>query len=265
MTLEELRNLGREFEIKLKLRTKPLGLNFFKKLEDVPKEYEFINKKRAICNLVGMSRYYEIPVAVTAENLTNVCVVPNVTLGLADVPANFAQNAAGSFAKNAEEAGKILDGFLKLAKGSIAAVGVCPIEYATVMPDVVQIWGNPNQMMELEYANTWNHGDGKLVLETNGHGASCYESSIKPYLTHKLILAIADSGDKRHGMAADDDMILGVPTDMLADLYDGLVGTDSTRNRLPITYNFDDIDFPIPPYVLEHSKVLKDLPGRKGK
>lgn len=263
MTVEKVRELGVEFERGLKLKTKPMGLNFFEKVEDVPKEYQWVNRKKAICNIIGFARFYEIAVVITAENLSKLCVVSDLSLGIGKVPEQFPANAVGAFAKNINETSKMLVGMKSLDYGKYKAFGVCPLEFATVIPDVVQIWANPTQILELEYSNTWNHGDGKIELSTNGHGASCYEASTKPYIDHKLCLAIADSGDKRHGMAADDDMILGVPTDLLEELYEGLVATNYTRNRLPILYNFDDINFPIPETVLGHSPILRDLKSRK--
>ena len=138
------------------------------------------------------------------------------------------------------------------------AVGISPIEISSVVPDVVQIWANPTQIMELEYSNVWNDGSSKIQLCSNGHGGSCYETLSWPLATDEIRLAIADIGDKRHGYAADDDMILGVPVGKLESLYEGLVATQSTLNRIPVLYNFDDVNFPIPSYALEHSPALDD-------
>jgi uncharacterized protein (DUF169 family) len=112
--------------------------------------------------------------------------------------------------------------------------------------------------MELEYSNVWNDGSGKIQLCSNGHGGSCYETLSWPLATNEIRLAIADIGDKRHGYAADDDMILGVPVGKLESLYEGLVATQSTLNRIPVLYNFDDVNVPRPSYALEHSPALDD-------
>lgn len=257
MELKELKECAKGFETILKLKTKPLGIKFFKSIDEVPQEYEWVEKKKAICNLCGFSRFYEIPIAITAENTKGLCVVEDVSLfGPELIPPMFPQNAAGKFAKDAEQTPKIVEG-MKTMPFEFAAIGICPLEISPVIPDVVQIWGNPTQIMELEYANVWNDGAGKFQLCTNGHGASCYEALTWPIVTHEIRLAVADIGDKRHGYAGDNDMILGVPTDMIPSLYDGLVATQKTLNKLPILYNFDDIDFPIPGSVLGHCPALK--------
>ena len=256
MTLERLHELGSGFEKHLKLKTKPIGLKFFASKDEVPPEYQWIERKKVLCNLTGFSRYYEIPIAITVENTRNLCVVADLSMGIGTLPDGFAQNAAGKFAKTAEEAGKIFNG-MKTLPFKFEVLGIAPLESSPIIPDVVQIWGNPTQMMELEYANVWNDGSSKIELCSNGHGASCYETLAWPLAKNEIRMAIADIGDKRHGYAADDDMILGVPINKLEILYQGLEATLGTLNRIPILYNFDDINFPIPPYSLAHSPVLK--------
>ncbi|WP_320129126.1 DUF169 domain-containing protein [uncultured Sphaerochaeta sp.] len=256
MTIETLQSLGKGFESILKLKTKPIGLKFFAHKEDVPKEYQWIEHKKVLCNLVGFSRYYELPIAITVENTRNLCTVADLSMGIGTIPEGFEDKAAGKFTKSSIEASKIFKD-MKTLPFKFEALGIAPLEFSPVIPDVVQIWGNPTQMMELEYSNVWNDGAGKIQLCSNGHGASCYETLAWPLATHEIRLAIADIGDKRHGYATDDDMILGVPTDMLETLYNGLVATLGTLNRIPILYNFDDINFPIPSYSLDHSKALK--------
>jgi uncharacterized protein (DUF169 family) len=256
MDLETLHKIGKGLETTLKLKTKPIGIKFFEKVSDVPKEYQWVNRKKVMCNLCGFSRYYEIPIAITKENTCNLCVVADVSMGIRKIPDNFAEGAVGKFAKNVEETSKILKG-MKILPIKFEALGICPIEFSPVIPDVVQIWGNPTQMMELEYSNIWNDGAAKVQLCSNGHGASCYEALSWPLATNEIRLAIADIGDKRHGYAADSDMILGVPVQKLEQLYDGLIATQSTLNRIPVLYNFDDIDFPVPSYSLAHSPALK--------
>jgi len=39
-------------------------------------------------------------------------------------------------------------------------------------------------------------------------------------------------------------------------MYDGLVQTKKKLNRMPVLYNFDDIPFPVPSYVLEKSPAV---------
>jgi uncharacterized protein (DUF169 family) len=253
MRVERVNEIGEGFSNLLKLKTMPLGINFFPKTADIPAEYKIVEKRKVICNLIGFSRYYGIAVAATKETTGNLCVVADISLGFGRAPDDFAERTVGAFARSREETGKMLKGMLSLGEGKYEALGVCPLDKILLVPDVVQIWGNPMQMLELEYAHTWNHGDGRIELSTNGHGGSCYEVLTWPVIDNKVRMAVADMGDRRHGFAQDDEMILGVPIGELESLYDGLEHTLKTLNRIPILYNFDDIPFPVPSYVLEHS------------
>ncbi len=256
MELERLHELGKGFMDVLRLKNKPIGIKFFESVEDVPADYEWLQKRKAVCNVIGTSRFNEAAIAIAKENTASLCVIPDVALGMADVPAVFPEKAAGKFAKTAADAEKMISG-MKILPKKWAAMGVCPLDVSPVVPDVVQIWGNPTQMMCLEYAYLWTDGGAKIQLCSNGHGASCYETLSWPLATQELRLAIADIGDKRHGYAADDDMILGMPVDKLEALYQGLLDNQKTLNRLPVIYNFDDINFPMPGYCLGHNPAVK--------
>lgn len=71
-----------------------------------------------------------------------------------------------------------------IEEGKFEAMGVAPLKDISLKPDVVQIWGLPHHMITLAYASAWD-GGGKLELSTNGHGASCYEALVVPYITGK--------------------------------------------------------------------------------
>ena len=251
MKVKEVNKIGVGLSNLLNLKTVPLGCNFFEKKKDIPSCYWISDKKKVICNMIGLSRYYGTAVAVTKEMTKGMCAVADISLGFGKKPKDHAEKTVGAFAKNIEETRKLFNDMKSIGEGRCEAVGVCPLDKMTIVPDVVQIWGNPMQMLELEYAHTWNWGDGRIELSTNGHGGSCYEVLTWPVVENSVRMAVADMGDRRHGMAQDDEMILGVPIGKLESLYEGLVQTKKTLNRTPILYNFDDIPFPVPSYVLD--------------
>jgi uncharacterized protein (DUF169 family) len=257
MDLKDVVELAKSIRNTLHLKTMPVGIKFFTDVKEIPSSFEIIQKKKVLCNVIGMSRLTETPVAITRENTRGLCVVADLSTGFGTVPPEFAQKSVGSFAVSVEETTKILQGMKSMGDGKYAAVGISPMDIMPVMPDVIQIWGNPTQMLELVYSNTWNNAGTKVVLETNGHGASCYEALSLPIVENRIRMCIADMGDKRHGYAGDDEMIMGVPPNLLKKLHEGLVATMKTLNKLPVIYNFDDINFPIPRYALEHSPIFK--------
>jgi uncharacterized protein (DUF169 family) len=171
-----------------------------------------------------------------------------ISLGWGEAPPTFAEEGKGFFAATAQDTHKVIQDLMSL-QGRFEAFGVCPLDVITVEPDLVQVWGSPLQLMMIEYASTWNGWD-RIQLSSNGHGASCYEVLTVPYQTGQIRFAIADMGDRRHGMARDEEMIAGFPFEKLEKIVEGLNAQQNHMNRFPIIYNFE-IPFPVPNDVLK--------------
>lgn len=246
MDVKKINELGKELDSFLRLKTHSLGIKFFEKASDIPEEFQQFDNKQSICAIFGWSRFLEIPVALTKDKMAD-CPPANISLGWGEISHTFAEDGKGFFAETAKDTQKVIDGMMSL-KGKFEAFGVCPLDTINIEPDLVQVWGNPLQLMMFEYASTWNGWD-RIQLSTNGHGASCYEVLTVPYLTREIRFAIADNGDRRHGMASDDEMIMGCPINKLEKIIIGLRAQQDNMNRLPIIYNFD-IPFPVPTEVL---------------
>lgn len=245
MDIKLLNEIGKKLNEQLRLKTTPIGIKFFENIKDVPKDFQIIDKKLVICGVIGLARYYSIAVAITKENTAGICPAADISLSIGKLPDNFGEMAKGALAETAQGCVNALKDRPHLKEAKYQAFGVAPIDSMTIMPDVIQIWGNSLQMNVLSYANCWLDG-GYIGLSTNGHGASCYEVLSVPFIKNELRYAIADMGDRRHGFAGDDDMIMGLPTSKLEKLYKGLVEVQKTRDGFPVMYDFEDVPFPIP-------------------
>ena len=243
ITLETVRMIGSEMTKLLRFRTYPVGINLYKSEENVPEGFEKIEQDLAICHYIGMARYHEKPIYATSD-CTKSCAVGAKALGFGDFSDNWKENNVGRFAATMDAINKATGSINPFSLGEFKAFGISPLNQAPVVPDVVQVYGNPLKLLELVYSNTWNGGP-TIKLETNGHGASCYEVLVIPYRTKEIRLAIADMGDRRYGFASDDEMIMGIPIEKLEELYKGLISTMGTINRYPVIYNF----LPVPKHV----------------
>ena len=249
MDIKALNKIGEDIARILRVKTIPLGIVFFKNNADIPDSFLRIEKKRPFCSVVGLSRYYEIPVAITEEYVSGVCPGLDVSFGFSEPPADFEKNLVGYFGETIQDVHGIFADMLHV-KEKYTAFGIAPLTTIDIMPDLIMIWGIPSQMSTLAYSHTWHSGGKRIVLATNGHGGSCYEALVVPFVKDEVSMTIADIGDRRHGYAQDDDMILSVPISKIEMLYDGLLKNQNTRHRTPTLYNFDDLPFPIPPYVM---------------
>lgn len=248
MDVKTVNELGKELDSFLRLKTKSLGIKLFEKASDIPDTFQVFDTEQCVCAVFGWARFLEIPVALK-KDLSISCAASDISFGWRKLPENFAENGAGFFAKTPEWTAKVVEGMLSL-NDKYEAFGVCPLDSIPVVPDVIQIWGSPLQLMMCEYASTWNGWD-RIQLATNGHGGSCYEVLTVPFLTKQIRFAVADMGDRRHGYARDEDMILGMPVEKLEGIIEGLHAQQTGMNRYPIIYNLEDIPFPVPDKVLK--------------
>jgi uncharacterized protein (DUF169 family) len=230
--MNEFSKLGKELDDLLSLRTPSVGIKFFEKIDKIPNEFEILKDDVMVCQVIGMARYYETPVAATKETAT-ACAMGGVSIGLYSAPENLVDGTrnAGAWAKDATAAKRLMEDRVTIKVGTFEAFGVCPLNTMPVTPDVIQAFGTPEQMLACVYANIWDGGD-KLELITNGHGASCNEVLSVPYVTGKIRLAMADIGERRHA-GAQDEMIIGLPLSQLDRLVENLKKTHQAMYKYP--------------------------------
>ena len=236
--MHDFNEIGDALDRMLRVRTPPLGLKYFEEESDIPEAFEKIEQQITVCQLIGMARYHEKGVYTTADRAT-ACAAGGALQGFFEVPADLADGTrcAGWFAKDLKATQKIFADRMSVEQGKFKVLAAAPLNTIPIEPDVVQIFGNPHQMLSMVYANMWDGGD-NVTLSTNGHGACCYEVMVVPYLTDEVKLAIADIGERRYAMASDDEMIMGVPMTHLRRLYENLQEAHKAVYKYPLKYNF---------------------------
>lgn len=236
--MPDFNKIGEELDRILRVRTTPLGIKYFENENDLPEAFEKVEQQITICQLIGMARYHEKAVYTTGD-LATACAAGGALQGFFDVPPDLVDGTrcAGWFAKNVEATKKIFANRMSIEQGKFKVLAAAPLKSIPVEPDVVQIYGNPHQMLSLVYANMWDGSD-NVTLNTNGHGACCYEVMVVPYLTGEVKLALADIGERRYAMASDDEMIMGVPMAHLHRLYENLKEAHQAVYKYPLKYNF---------------------------
>ena len=170
MDVAKLNELGEDLMRLLRCRTYPVGINLFEKEKDIPEYYEKTEQEFAVCHIIGKARYHEKPVAAT-KDFSKACAVGGVVLGFGKFADNWADVNVGRFSERKEGVEKARKLIFPFEYGKYEAFGAAPLNIIKIVPDVIQIFANPLQVMEMIYGNTFN-GDDNIQLSTNGHGAS---------------------------------------------------------------------------------------------
>ncbi len=109
----------------------------------------------------------------------------------------------------------------KLAPRSVRATLATPLADAVVLPDVVAIVAQPEQMMWLCMAASFYTGR-RFDFKVSGYNAQCVETTLIPYTTGKINVSFGCYGCRASSDVGDDLMFMGVPFGELASLVRGL-------------------------------------------
>ena len=106
----------------LKLRSPAVGIKFFEKIGDIPKESEVVKDDVMVCAVIRMARYNEQPVAATKDSAI-ARGMGGASIGLYEPPANVLDGTrnAGAWAEDAQEAKKLMEGRLLVEAGKFEA------------------------------------------------------------------------------------------------------------------------------------------------
>jgi uncharacterized protein (DUF169 family) len=253
LDIERLKQIGTDVDSILRLKTPSIGIVFCTEKTELPLEqFSVIDHPIPFCSLAGMSRFFELAVYISREQLEGQCIAVDHAIFGKKLPEGFAESITGVFTENKEYAAEII-GSMKQIDLPVTGIAIFPLKTAPVLPDVCQIWGNPLQITTVIYANTWTRPHVRLTNGegSNGHGGSCYEGSVVPYLEKRINLATVDMGDRKHGHAGDEETLVAFPLSELERLYRGLAATQNTRHRLPVMYDFESSSFPVKKEYLE--------------
>ena len=108
-----------------------------------------------------------------------------------------------------------------LPPDSVESVIYSPLEDASFVPDVAVVICNPKQVMLLTQAYMYKTG-GRLETSFAGTQSLCSESVVQIYKEGKIEAAVGCIGSRGNTELEDEEMIVGIPVERLADVVSGL-------------------------------------------
>ncbi|TFG07283.1 MAG: hypothetical protein EU539_05350 [Promethearchaeota archaeon] len=237
--VEKYRNVGLDVYNKLRLLTYPVAIKYIKDFSEIPEKCHRpskMNQKISLCQSFTLARRWGAHMAMTYED--NVCVtssfvhqwekLPIKDILKSQIISGYHKDAEAEIAVqslfkdlgNKENYDKIKDN-----RGFIAS----PLTRTIVKPDVILIYGDPAQMMHVIHALSY---EGKYLVESAfiGFGESCLKGALIPFMTGKPQVVLPGIGDRTLGLTKEEEMAIGIPSDLLFYINDNLFKSGGKLN-----------------------------------
>jgi len=223
MDLKEINSYGKELVSYLKLTTSPVAIKLIPKEGEISEGIKKVNEAMRHCQLVDRVRRTGEEFYTLGED--QMCKGGAGAMGIGEIPAKV---ASGEFYyKGLKQfstqgaARRTIDKVTKLPPNSTEAVLYAPLEKTSFTPDVVVIICNPKQIMLLTQAFVYKIG-GRLEASFAGKQSLCSDGVVQVYKEGKIGVTIGCSGSRSYTKIADEEMIMGIPVELLGDVVSGL-------------------------------------------
>lgn len=225
--LDELNRFGKFLERQLRLRTSPIAVKLLESEADIP-EGAIRPKKDwgahfAQCQAFSMSRRQGAHIAMMEED--HWCWAPLIGYGMKDFPEG---SPAVPFMIEDEEASRNHQReFPRLEQGRYAGLVSAPLRTTNFDPDLVLVYSNTAQLRSMLMAIKVKKGF--MITSQFDPIDSCVYSIVPVLLTNQYRITLPDPGEYERAMAGEDEIILSVPGDRMADLVNGLEKMDAMK------------------------------------
>lgn len=223
MDLEKINSYGQEIIDCLKLETSPVAVKLVPKGGEVPEGIKKVDESMRHCQLVDRVRRTGEEFYTLGED--QMCKGGAGAMGLGEMPPKV---ATGEFYfKGLKQfstqgaARRTIDMVSKLPPNSTESIIYAPLEKASFIPDVVVVICNPKQVMLLTQAFVYK-GGGRIESSFAGKQSLCSDGVVKTYKEGKIGVTVGCSGSRSYTKISDEEMIMGIPIELLGDVAAGL-------------------------------------------
>jgi uncharacterized protein (DUF169 family) len=234
-----LEKYATEFEKYIRPRCFPLAIKLLENDKDIPKDAirpkRDLNVQWSLCQAYGMSRRAGEIIAMLKEDMW--CPEPIICYGLVEPPSyflegrmNFLEEEKARYVKNLAAARNLANSQPRFEPGRYIGIVSSPTEKAKFDADLMMVYCTPAQVTLLMAAAGYSTGNG--ITSTMGGGA-CVRSVIPPMQTKQYQIAVPCPGDRRWGLAQDDELIFTIPAEKMEEIMEGL---RAMAGRYPVTF-----------------------------
>lgn len=236
--LERYRQFGQKIEAFLRPASFPLAIKFIKTEEEIPpgakRPAADFRHQNFICQNFKIARTYGWTLAVTEKDCN--CKIARTVYAwdpLTPEARRFAiQFTVGLYSRNAATSDKWTD-TLNILGENWAGMVISPLARTKAVPDVIQIYGLPAQIMRLVQGYLYMEG-GTMPFTSSGRAGSCHEGVVKTLQLDAPQVVLLGNGDRVWGGAEDSEILFSAPRSKLGLLVEGLEATHQAGLRYPI-------------------------------
>jgi len=221
LTPERVRELGARLRDLLELHGEAVGVRLLQAGSARPPEAKPLAQHR-YCQAVMRARHGE-DVLLDAAGIA--CPAAAAAFGFEPLPAGLAsgQGLVGFGIVSDPEVGRrIFERMPKLEPGSLEALHVFPLSSARHVPDVVVVEDEVETLMWILLAYMHATGGERVESSTAVLQAVCADSTIVPYLEHRLNFGYGCYGCRDATDIDRNETVLGMPGDLLPPIVEHL-------------------------------------------
>jgi uncharacterized protein (DUF169 family) len=227
--------LAADLERLLRLRNAPFGMKLFERREDM-EAIPRIRRPKAVHTLdqvVAQAARLGWTVGITADDLVGAQCRAVVGLGGAkDAKWRSGQHMVGVWFKTPEDAGAHQAAMTCVADGTYEALAVAPVASGRLdPPDIVLFYGTPGAMIYFINGLQWS-GYKRFDWSVVGESA-CADSWGRALASRQPSLSIPCFAERRYGGVLDDEMLMALPPDQLAQAIAGMEALAKNGFRYP--------------------------------
>ncbi|MCQ1535426.1 hypothetical protein FTO70_06935 [Methanosarcina sp. KYL-1] len=223
MDIKEINSYGKEMVECLKLKTSPVAVKLIPAGEEIPEGIKKVGETMRHCQMIDRVRRNGEEFYSLGED--QMCKGGAASMGLGTMPAKV---ASGEFYykglkhfSTSSASRRTVEMAPTLPPNSMEAVLYSPLEKASFAPDVVVLICNPKQIMLLTQAIMYKIG-GRLEVSFAGKQSICSDGVVQAYRDGKIGITVGCSGSRAYTEIADEEMIIGIPVELLSDVISGL-------------------------------------------
>jgi len=212
---------------KLRLRTDPVAVKYFKSFDAATEsELQRMRFRRprgplAVCQVVTLTRTQGRSFYFTSEDMA--CAIGSAALGLYEMDIDTV--AAVITRKTRELSRKFLEEIPKIPYGEIKAIACAPLKSVPFDPDQILIYCVPAQALRI-FAAYIQETTYSPSFKFGAEVGVCAEVMARGYLTKEMSFSMPCFGERTSCFSEDDEVIMGIPSNRIDSLLEGLKITE---------------------------------------